>query len=449
MSQYKPYPAYKDSGVEWLGQVPEHWSISQMKSGLKFIQNGVWGDEPTGGPDDVPCARVADFDRTRLVVKEPLPTVRRIPREQRAYKNVRPGDLLLEKSGGGEQTTVGAMVQYLGASEVVCSNFVAVVKCKEGVSARWLCYVNSHLYSLGVNTRSIKQTTGIQNLDSNQYSAEPIAFPAYVEQQAIAAYLDRETTRIDALVAKKTRFIELLREKRQALITHAVTKGLDPNVKMKDSGVEWLGEVPEHWNVCKLSFRYSVELGKMLDEKRISGTSLMYYLRNQDVQWDAINADNLPEMDISPDELMRYTVRAGDLLVCEGGDVGRAAIWRGNDNTTGFQKALHRLRPRNTKSDTAEFFFYSLMTAKTRGVFEESDAKATIAHLPAEKFRQYRFVFPPQEEQYEIATFVRAQAVRLDKVLEKTTRSIELLKERRAALITAAVTGQIDLRESA
>ncbi|WP_374258937.1 hypothetical protein [Aquabacterium sp.] len=254
MSHYKPYPAYKDSGVEWLGPVPEHWSISQMKSGIKSLQNGVWGDEPTGGPDDVPCARVADFDRIRLIVDEPLPTLRSIPIEQRTYKNVRPGDLLLEKSGGGEQTTVGAMVQYLGASEIVCSNFVAAVKCKEGVSARWLCYVNSYLYSLGVNTRSIKQTTGIQNLDSNQYTAEPIAFPTFDEQKAIAAHLDRETSRIDALITKKTRFIELLREKRQALITHAVTKGLDPNVKMKDSGVEWLGEVPEGWVVSRLRY---------------------------------------------------------------------------------------------------------------------------------------------------------------------------------------------------
>lgn len=249
MSHYKPYPAYKESGVEWLGKVPEHWSIGQMKSGIKSLQNGIWGEEPNGGVDDIPCARVADFDRVRLVVQEPLPTIRSIPLAQRIYKSVNTGDLLLEKSGGGEKTTVGVMVQYLGELDVVCSNFVAVVKCKPDISARWLCYVNSHLYALGVNTRSIKQTTGIQNLDSNQYSSELIAFPAFAEQQSIAAHLDRETTRIDALITKKSRFIELLREKRQALITHAVTKGLDSNVKMKDSGVDWLGEVPEHWSV--------------------------------------------------------------------------------------------------------------------------------------------------------------------------------------------------------
>jgi type I restriction enzyme S subunit len=186
----------------------------------------------------------------------------------------------------------------------------------------------------------------------------------------------------------------------------------------------------------------------MLDQKRITSTSLMPYLRNQDVQWDAVNTEVLPEMDIYPDELSRYTVRTGDLLVCEGGDVGRAAIWRGESDVIGYQKALHRLRPRNDQTDTAEFFFFALMAAKVRGVFEESDSKATIAHLPAERFRQYRFAFPPVREQLEITGHIRTHVQRLEKVQVKTERSIDLLKERRSALITAAVTGQIDLREA-
>jgi len=448
MSHYKPYPAYKDSGVEWLGQVPEHWDTQRIRTLIDSAQNGIWGDDPDGGADDIPCARVADFDRNSFTVKGELPTLRKVPEAQRLSRQVNPGDLLIEKSGGGEQTTVGVVVQYQGGQPVICSNFVAVVKPKKGVFPRWLCYTNAHLYSVGVNVRSIKQTTGIQNIDSDQYFSERVAVPPESERQAISAHLDRETARIDALIEKKTRFIELLREKRQALITHAVTKGLDPSAKMKDSGVEWLGEVPEHWAVCKLSFRYSVELGKMLDEKRITSTSLMPYLRNQDVQWDAVNAEDLPEMDIHPEELSRYTVRAGDLLVCEGGDVGRAAIWRGENEVIGYQKALHRLRPRDATADTTEFFFFALMAAKTRGVFEESDSKATIAHLPAEKFRQYRFAFPPAHEQLEIAGHIRTHAQRLDKVQLETERSIALLKERRSALITAAVTGQIDLREA-
>ncbi|MBF6617458.1 MAG: restriction endonuclease subunit S [Candidimonas sp.] len=217
-----------------------------------------------------------------------------------------------------------------------------------------------------------------------------------------------------------------------------------PYPAYKDSGVEWLGLVPEHWDVCKLSFRYSIELGKMLDEKRLTKTSLVPYLRNQDVQWGSINTQDLPEMDIHPEELERYTIRHGDLLVCEGGDVGRAAIWRGDNAAFGYQKALHRLRHRSVSADTAEFFYFSLLTAKQRGVFEESDSKATIAHLPAEKFRQYRFVFPPLPEQLCIAAQLDRETARIDALIEKKTRFIELLREKRQALITHAVTKGLD-----
>jgi type I restriction enzyme S subunit len=420
MSHYKPYPAYKDSGVEWLGKVPEHWVIQKLKW-FASLQSG----------DFITSDSIKDDGAYPVYGGN----------GQRGYSEAftHSGDYVLI----GRQGALCGNINYASGDFWASEHAVVVSPYKKAVT-RWL---GELLRSMNLNQYSVSAAQpglAVERIIDLEIPVAPLN-----EQQAIAAHLDRETARIDALITKKTRFIELLREKRQALITHAVTKGLDPNVKMKDSGVEWLGEVPEHWDVCKLSFRYSVELGKMLDEKRISGSSLMPYLRNQDVQWNSVNTQDLPKMDIYSEELARYTVRAGDLLVCEGGDVGRAAIWRGRDDTTGFQKALHRLRPRSAKYDAAEFFFFSLMTAKARGVFDESDAKATIAHLPAEKFRQYRFAFPPQQEQYKIAAFVREQAARLDDVLEMTSRSIELLKERRSALITAAVTGQIDLREAA
>ena len=202
----------------------------------------------------------------------------------------------------------------------------------------------------------------------------------------------------------------------------------------KDSRVEWLGEVPGHWAVSKLDFRYSVELGKMLDEKRNTNIRPIPYLRNQDVQWGKINTDSLPEMDIHAVEHERYTIRDGDLLVCEGGDVGRAAIWRGEDAIFGYQKALHRLRHRSVSKDTAEFLYFVLLAAKLRGVFEESESKSTIAHLPAEKFRQYRFAFPPLAEQLTIASCLKHETARID----------ALLKEKRQAVISHAVTKGLD-----
>jgi len=449
MTQRKSYGAYRESGIKWLGRIPENWSIYRVKSTIEFSQNGVWGEDPDGGSDDIECARVADFDRVSFTVSDNLATYRKVPEAQRRSREVKDGDLLFEKSGGGEKTLVGAIVQYKGSKAIICSNFVSVIKVKSGVNSRWLCYVNAFLYSIGVNSRSIKQATGIQNIDSEQYFSERIPVPSKLEQDRIAIWLDRETARIDTLIAKKTRFIDLLKEKRQAVITKAVTKGLDDSVEMKESGAFWIGKTPAHWAVCKLSYRYSVELGKMLDEKKLTGLHPVPYLRNKDVQWEQINSSNLPFMDIFPNERERYTVRSGDLLVCEGGDVGRAAIWKGADNIIGFQKALHRLRSLFPDRDLAEFYFYSLFTAKKSGLFEESGTKSTISHLPAEKFREYRFSFPPFNEQVKIVAYLREVTGRIDTLIEKTERSIELLKEHRSALITAAVTGKIDVREAA
>ena len=442
---FPAYSAYKDSGVEWLGPVPAHWPVYSLKRTVDGCVNGLWGDEPDG-ENDIAVIRVADFERCFSTVGLDKLTYRSITPKERQSRLIKPGDLLIEKSGGGEKTLVGCVVLFTHEFEAITSNFVARMRPLEEFDSQFLCYAFGNLYHGRVNYPSVKQVTGIQNLDSESYLQERFCFPARVEQTQIARFLDHETARIDALIAEQQRLIELLKEKRQAVISHAVTKGLDPKVPMKDSGVAWLGEVPAHWDVCKLSFRYSVELGKMLDEKKNIGDNPLPYLRNQDVQWGAINIDSLPLIDIEPSEYERYTVRLGDLLVCEGGDVGRAAIWRYKDSRIGYQKALHRLRPESSSRDTAEFFFYSLMAAKALGVFDESDTKATISHLPAEKFRQYRFAFPPIDDQQEIASVLGERLKRSSETISYAENTIALLQERRSALISAAVTGKIDVR---
>ena len=428
-----------------MGRVPEHWQVKRLKF-IANVQTGVAKGKDNEGKDtiEVPYLRVANVQDGYLSLDD-VSTIE-IPREDLPRYNLRPGDVLMNEGGDFDKLGRGHVWQA-EIEPCIHQNHVFAVRPSK-IPSYWLnAFTGSQAAQFYFMGRS-KQSTNLASISSSNVMELPVVVPPDDELPAVLAHLDRETARIDALVEKKTHFIELLREKRQALITHAVTKGLDAKVKMKDSGVEWLGAVPEHWAVCKLSFRYSVELGKMLDEKRITKTSLVRYLRNQDVQWDSINNEGLPEMDIHANELARYTVQTGDLLVCEGGDVGRAAIWRAEGDVVGYQKALHRLRPRNQDADTVEFFFFSLMTAKARGVFEESDSKATIAHLPAEKFRQYRFAFPPCNEQVAIAQHIRAHTKRLDTLIDKTELSIGLLKERRSALITAAVTGQIDLRES-
>jgi type I restriction enzyme S subunit len=281
----------------------------------------------------------------------------------------------------------------------------------------------------------------------SEMATRTIALPPLDEQSAILAFLDRQTAKIDVLMAEQQRLIELLREKRLAVISHAVTKGLNSNAPMKNSGIEWLGEVPEHWVVVRVGHRYEVQLGRMLNEERSQGENMRPYLRVLDVQWNAINVQDLPEMDFPPDAQVRYRLRPGDLLVNEGGSyVGRSAIWHGELEECYYQKALHRLRPYEDSQDTAEFFLFLMEMATQLGVFVAGGNQTTIDHLTAEQLRSYRFAFPPLVEQREIALHLRTQLARLQSLTSEAEAVIALLQERRAALISAAVTGKIDVR---
>ena len=272
----------------------------------------------------------------------------------------------------------------------------------------------------------------------------PIPVPDWPKQRVIADYLDRETARLDALVAAKERVLGLLAEKRRALITRAVTRGLDPNVTLRDSGIPWLGTIPAHWKTPPVYARFEVQLGKMLDEKRTKGTHLAPYLRNIDVQWGVINTTDLPEMDFDEDDRCRYALRVGDILVCEGGEVGRCALWNGTHPECYYQKALHRLRPTGDEDEPA-FSVLVMRAIVDSGQFALQSSAATIQHLPAEKLRVVRYPAPPLDEQRAIVAHVGLETGKLHALSVATERTIALLGERRAALIAAAVTGQLEV----
>jgi len=185
------------SGIEWMDDIPAHWTTCRLRETARGCFNGVWGEEPNG-QDDLVCVRVADFERERRRVNLDQPTIRAIAPNLRRVRLLLRGDLLIEKSGGGDQQPVGMVVLYDNDISAVCSNFIARMPVAEGFDPGYLVYVHEYLYAIRLNTRSIKQTTGIQNLDSDSYLGEPMAFPPLGEQGFIVQYLDRETTRIAA-----------------------------------------------------------------------------------------------------------------------------------------------------------------------------------------------------------------------------------------------------------
>ena len=206
-----------------------------------------------------------------------------------------------------------------------------------------------------------------------------------------------------------------------------------------------MGEIPAHWEVAPVYSRYEVALGKMLDAKRLTGELSGRYLRNVDVQWDSVNVEGLPEMDFAPWERDRYLLQPDDLLVCEGGEVGQSAIWRGELEECFYQKAIHRVRPRSDREFPRFFYFVMYALAKC-GVFVAGGNPNTIDHLTVVQLRHYRFPFAPPDEQRAIAAFLDRETAKIDALAAKVREAIECLEEYRTALISAAVTGKIDVR---
>ena len=219
-------PMTADS-VNVLGHAPQHWTVKRLKYSIATSKNGVWGEEPRDDETDIWCARIADFDRPTRSVKQFPRTIRSVTMSERFGRTLARGDLIIEKSGGGDQAPVGCVVMYDYDEPAVCSNFAARLTMSNRNSSKYWTYAHAALYFQGVPWRSIKQTSGIQNLDLSSYLNEVVAFPPLAEQLEIAAYLDGATRDIDLLVEKSVATSSVLRERRAALISAAVTGKLE------------------------------------------------------------------------------------------------------------------------------------------------------------------------------------------------------------------------------
>ena len=217
----------------------------------------------------------------------------------------------------------------------------------------------------------------------------------------------------------------------------------------RPSGVEWIGDVPEHWEVGPVKYWYQSRLGKMIQpESKNDEDALVPYHRAQTVQWERVVHEQVETMWASPKEIEAYSLIDGDLLICEGGDVCRAAIFKNDgDGKIIFQNSIHRVRPLNDSQP--EWVLHLMKLVRSSGWIDVLCSKNTIVHFTSEKLANLECTQPPIAEQIEILSMVHIETQRIDTIIQKTEHSIHLLKERRSVFITAAVTGQIDLREAA
>ncbi len=451
MTTRRRYPAYRPSGIEWLGEIPAHWDVRRFKSVIASSVNGIWGDEPQGDDNDLVCIRVADFDYANLKVSSNNLTIRNIDPKQQRTRLLLQGDLLIEKSGGGDIWPVGRVVSYQLDNSAVCSNFIANLGLRDTAENRFMTYLFHAAYAVALNTRSIKQTTGIQNIDLSSYLNEVFSLPPLPEQRAIATFLDRETARIDALIAKKQRLIELLQEKRTALISQAVTKGLDADTPIKDSGIEWLGEIPAHWDVQRVKHLSS----KIGSGKTPRGGSEVYqnsgviFIRSQNVHFNGLRVDDIVHINEKIDREMANTrVIPGDVLLnITGASLGRVAVVPDRFPPANVNQHVCIIRPNG--SVHSHFLHAAFASIPVQHQIFSTESGAAREGLPFTKIANIVLGMPPSvEEQRAIAAFLDREASKLDTLVAKIQTAIEKFQEYRTALISAAVTGKIDVRKT-
>lgn len=444
----KPYAEYKDSGVEWLGQVPYEWEVSRLKNSVQEAKNGVWGSDPDGSELDLRCVRVADFDRFRQSIHDRNSTLRRVSLDDRKGRILEKGDLLLEKSGGGEKSPVGFVVLYDREEPAVCSNFVARIVIRPGMDSRFWTYVHSMFYSLRLTQRSIKQATGIQNLDQTSYFNELVALPPYTVQCDIADYLDQETAEIDAFIADQEELIALLAERRTATITQAVTKGLDPDAPVKDSGNQWIAALPAHWVVTAMKHLTELQTGVTLGKTYSEDAEEYPYLRVANVQVGYVDLSTLKTVQVTKEVANRSMLRPGDVLMTEGGDrdkLGRGCIWDAQVQPCLHQNHVFAVRCSEQLSNA--FLVYVLDSHVARNYFNVTAKQTTnLAATNSTLVKNFRFGLPPLTEQHDILAYLDRETAEIDAAIADAREAIALSKERRAAVISAAVTGKIDVR---
>jgi type I restriction enzyme S subunit len=440
----KPYPKYKDSGIEWIGEVPEHWRVEKLKWIAKVRLSNIDKKSKEGELAVELCNYVDVYynDNITSDIEFMKATARQ---DQIDIFSLQEGDILITKdSETPDDIAVPAFVSS-SLHDVVCGYHLAHIrpyrKYADGN------YLFRSFSAHGISDQFEISANGVTRFGIGKQAIDNSVFltPTLEEQTAISAYLDRKTAQIDNLISKKQKLIELLKEERAAIINQAVTKGLNPDAPMKDSGIKWLGEIPAHWEVKRLKHIAKIILGKMLTNVDKGDYHYRPYLRAQNISWEKVNVKDVKNMWFSKGELQQYRLRKNDLLVSEGGEVGRTSMWEEEIEECYIQNSVHKVTMEPTNDPF--FFLYSFCLLGQKGVFESVASRISIAHLTKEKLKEVFFSVPPMYEQRRISKFIGSETTKIDQTISKIAKQINLLQEFRTALISEVVTGKIDVRD--
>lgn len=441
------YAEYKPSGVEWLGEVPAHWTVSRLKWFMERNDGGVWGDDPDGEESTIVLRSTDQTVDGRWKFDDPA--LRKLSAQDKAAARLAAGDLLVTKSSGsslhiGKTTLVNDEIARM---ECCYSNFMQRIRLNAGFSPQLAWHILNNEITRTQFDLASNSTTGLANLNGTMIGDVLLAAPPTAEQTAIAAFLDRETAKIDALVAEQQKLIALLKEKRQAVISHAVTKGLNPNAPMKPSGIEWLGDVPAHWEVKPLKWLTDPErpimYGIVLPGPDV-GEGIPI-LKGGNVKPSRMNLESMarttPEIEAP---YARARLKAGDLVYSIRGSIGDCELVP--EPLAGSNITQDVARVAVAVDACSRWVRFALLASAVREELASGSLGAAIRGVNIFDLKRASLPTPPLREQTEIADYLDNATAKLDELTCEAERTITLLKERRSALISAAVTGQIDVR---
>jgi type I restriction enzyme S subunit len=440
IGKWKRYPAYKDSGVEWLREIPEHWEAKKIKR-LCQVKRGASPrpiDDPIYFDDEGEYAwvRISDVTASNKYLLQTEQQLSLLGQSKSIC--LEPGELFLSIAG-----SVGKPI----ITQIKCcihDGFVYFTRLQQ--NREYLFYV----FSGGELYKGLGKLGTQLNLNTDTIGDIRLPVPPISEQQAIADYLDQETAKIDALIAKKERMIELLQEKRTALISHAVTKGLDSKVPMKDSGVEWLGEIPEHWEMRRLKFVTSFITSGSRGWAQYYNDEGPIFLRIGNLSRSSI-ALNLQDIQrVSPPEGTegkRTRVNQYDVLISITAYIGSIAVVTDDIGEAYVNQHVALTRPRQNVID-AKWLGYCLLSQVGQDQFGVLLYGGTKDGLGLEDVTNLIILVPPLSEQQAIADYLDQETAKIDALISRIRDGIEKLKEYSTAIISAAVTGKIDVRET-
>lgn len=441
----KRYEECKDSGVQWIGDVPNHWEIRRLKTD-NFLKgrigwNGLRSEEfkedsyaylVTGqdfvGPE-VEWSKCYQIDKDRY--------------DEDPFIQLQNGNLLITKDG-----TIGKIAKVNNLDKPACLNsgiFVMKQKTQRVYDQGYIYWLLCSNLLKEFNNYTSNGTT-ILHLYQNVFERMPMLLPTFSEQQSIASFLDAKTKPIDNIISKREKQIELLEEVKSTIIRRAVTKGLNPNAKMKDSGIEWIGEIPEGWEAADLKRYAKISTGKT------PSTKYDEYFENEEVVWftpgdfpdnGILLKDSSRKIDkraIEANEAFLYPERSV-FLVGIGGTLGKVGIFK--DKASCNQQINIIICKANVCKKFVAYYLYS-----KKEILKVFSNAATLPILNQEKTGYIKIVMPPMEEQQAVASYLDSETSKLAARIAKRHKQIELLQEYKQALITDAVTGKIDVREN-